>query len=386
MMGGASNHWAGWCRVLDAHDFETRSWIPDSGWPIARSDLEPYFGKVRDILELPEFKPNKPISDDIRWVQLIKSGAVNFGEKFRDEIKKDSHIALVLNTYATALNGDGTRITGARIWSAGKDAGTLEAETYVPCTGGIENSRLLLWSNELSNGGVVPHAEALGRYWMEHPQFQGGDIVITMQPDVEFDQSARRFSHPHPRRWNGFASAISASASFRCPTTASSDWSRTLPAPRLHWPNGRQSSSTSGCAAPRNCTSPGNRRHSRPTIALSTDRDEAGKRRASSSTGRSGISNAGHCWKGCDDQRARAVLGEQFEQHGMRRLAVEDDDALDAALDRLDAGLDLGDHAAGNRAVGDQRLGLGDRQFRRSPSCPCRARPARRSGTAGAWR
>ena len=36
-------------------------------------------------------------------------------------------------------------------------------------------------------------------------------------------------------------------------------------------------------------------------------------------------------------------------------LPFEDDDALDAALERLDAGLDLGDHAARDRAVGDQR-------------------------------
>jgi hypothetical protein len=32
------------------------------------------------------------------------------------------------------------------------------------------------------------------------------------------------------------------------------------------------------------------------------------------------------------DQRARALVGEQFEQHRMRRLAVDDDDALDALL------------------------------------------------------
>ncbi len=48
-----------------------------------------------------------------------------------------------------------------------------------------------------------------------------------------------------------------------------------------------------------------------------------------------------------DDQGACAVLGEEFELHCVRRLAIEDDDALDAPLDRLDAGLDLGDHAAG---------------------------------------
>ena len=59
-----------------------------------------------------------------------------------------------------------------------------------------------------------------------------------------------------------------------------------------------------------------------------------------------------------DDQRAGAVFGEQLDQHHMRRLAVEDDHALDAILQRLEAGLDLGDHAARDRAVGDQRLGV----------------------------
>ena len=60
------------------------------------------------------------------------------------------------------------------------------------------------------------------------------------------------------------------------------------------------------------------------------------------------------------DQRAGAVVGEELEEHGVRRLAVEDDDALDALAERLEAGLDLRDHAAMHGAVGDQRLGLRD--------------------------
>ena len=59
-----------------------------------------------------------------------------------------------------------------------------------------------------------------------------------------------------------------------------------------------------------------------------------------------------------NDQRAGTDLGEELQQHGMGGLAVQDDHALDAALDRLDAGLDLGDHAAGDRAVLDQRMRL----------------------------
>lgn len=198
MLGGCSNHWAGWCRILDAHDFQPKAWVPDTGWPIGRSDLDPYVERVREILELPELKQNVPISEDIRWVQLIKSNAVRFGEKYQDEIAASKTIALVLNTYVTELQGDGRRVTGARIWSAGKDAGTFQADIYVPCTGGIENSRLLLWSNERSNGGLVPHAEALGRYWMEHPQFKGGDAVVTHEPNVEFDSTHEAFFSPSP--------------------------------------------------------------------------------------------------------------------------------------------------------------------------------------------
>ena len=37
----------------------------------------------------------------------------------------------------------------------------------------------------------------------------------------------------------------------------------------------------------------------------------------------------------------------------MRHAPVEDDRRLDPAIDRVEAGLDLGDHAAGDDAVGD---------------------------------
>lgn len=197
-LGGCSNHWAGWCRVLDKHDFLPKAWVPDTGWPIARTDIEPYLAEVHDILELPQFKADVPISDDIRWVQLIKSPAVRFGDKYADEIAKSQTIALVLDTYASELAGDGTRVTGARIWSGGKDAGAFTADYFVVCTGGLENSRLLLWSNERSNGGVVPHAEALGRYWMEHPTFEGGNAILANYDEFEVDASSEAFFSPSP--------------------------------------------------------------------------------------------------------------------------------------------------------------------------------------------
>jgi choline dehydrogenase-like flavoprotein len=153
-------------------------------------------------LELEPFQPDRPISDDIRWVQLIKSPAVRFGEKFRGEIEKSAKIALVLNTYVTELKGDGKRVSSARLWSNGADGGDFAADTFVVCTGGLENSRLLLWSNQQSGNGVVPEPSALGRYWMEHPQFEGGNIVLFDKTVFEHDAVNEAFFSPSVKAIN----------------------------------------------------------------------------------------------------------------------------------------------------------------------------------------
>ena len=84
---------------------------------------------------------------------------------------------------------------GATVFSGGESK-SFSAPIFVVATGGIENSRLLLWSNERSNGGVVPHAAALGRYWMEHPQFIAADAVLLRTDAFPLDQQNEAFFSP----------------------------------------------------------------------------------------------------------------------------------------------------------------------------------------------
>ena len=121
---------------------------------------------------------------------------MRFAEKFREELEKSDRIALVLDTYVTELEGDGTIVTSAKIWSGGRARGRFQTEYFVVAAGGLENSRLLLWSHSKSNGGVVPKAEALGRYWMEHPQFQGGDAILADPAAFETDAVYEAFFSP----------------------------------------------------------------------------------------------------------------------------------------------------------------------------------------------
>ena len=48
-LGGTTNHWAGWCGPLNPIDFEERAWVPHSGWPIGRADLDPYYLRAQGI-------------------------------------------------------------------------------------------------------------------------------------------------------------------------------------------------------------------------------------------------------------------------------------------------------------------------------------------------
>ena len=53
--GGTTNIWGGRCALLDPIDFERRSWVPHSGWPIAFADLEPWYRIAHAELSLEEF-------------------------------------------------------------------------------------------------------------------------------------------------------------------------------------------------------------------------------------------------------------------------------------------------------------------------------------------
>ena len=48
------------------------------------------------------------------------------------------------------------------------------------------------------------------------------------------------------------------------------------------------------------------------------------------------------------------MVRQEFDEDGMRQLAVENDDAFDALLDGIDAGFNFRNHPSGDRAVGDE--------------------------------
>jgi choline dehydrogenase-like flavoprotein len=176
--GGSTAIWGGWCRPLDAVDFEPKPHHPLAHWPIRKADLDPYLQAALAMVEVEAIPPDEPVNGSgFQRVHFGWSPPTRFGEAYRTAVVDHPDIFLCLNANATRIVADEQRVTGVALADfAGRDTIAV-AENYVLAAGGVENSRLLLWSNEVSGGRVVKRPASLGRYWMDHPTFTLGDFV-----------------------------------------------------------------------------------------------------------------------------------------------------------------------------------------------------------------
>jgi choline dehydrogenase-like flavoprotein len=194
--GGSSNCWAGVCRPLDPHDFEAREWVPNSGWPIMRSDLESHYHRAHELLQLGPVNYD-PASwqqwidrrdadlldlDGLRAINLIAqvSPPTRLGKRYRDAISRSSNISAYLDANVTEIEApeNGAAVTGLRARTLGGGEFRVTARTFILATGGIETPRLLLASNRYQPAGVGNQHDVVGRYFMDHPRLLSGEITF----------------------------------------------------------------------------------------------------------------------------------------------------------------------------------------------------------------
>ncbi len=187
-LGGCSNHWGGFCQPLDAIDFETKIADVDTAWPIRRSDLDPYLGRAEQILELPPAPPERAFGDALRHMTMRYSPPVNFAHKYGEALARAATVSMVLNARVSHLEEQGGRIIGAQVRDPDGTRHQVQAQRFALCAGGIENSRLLLWSNEQQGQRIVKNPGTLGRYWFEHPHFTIGEAILDEGAPFRFDQ------------------------------------------------------------------------------------------------------------------------------------------------------------------------------------------------------
>jgi choline dehydrogenase-like flavoprotein len=205
-VGGTTNHWGGMCRPLDSLDFERRSWVPNSGWPINRSTLAPYYTEAAEVLQVDPFdleadeaRPSGPskwfLPDEVFVTRNFHySPPTRFREVYGDELVASDRIRLVTwaNLVEIVLRPDGTAVDQLRLATLTKRESTVRARTFVLACGAVENARMLLLSNRVHSNGVGNGHDLVGRYFLEHPHVAfAGALVIDADP-WRRDRNARR--------------------------------------------------------------------------------------------------------------------------------------------------------------------------------------------------
>jgi GMC oxidoreductase len=177
--GGTTNHWGGYCRPLDEYDFTKCSFdssIPT--WPINKATLSKYLDDACKILEIQNNFKDYELGGYFKHVDYKLSGPVRFKAKYLDILRKSKYCELLFNANLFNLETGGNYIQEAIFKTDKNKAFKIKSKFYVLATGGTENSRLLLWSNKLSGGRLIKNANDLGKYWMSHPHFNLGNILM----------------------------------------------------------------------------------------------------------------------------------------------------------------------------------------------------------------
>lgn len=221
--GGSTNCWGGWCRPLDEVDMLGRTWIPNSGWPITRRQLQPYYEKTHEILQLGSFNYTQA-----SWIEGLASSQVHFfplnnssidsqvcllspparfGSLYRERLKRAANIHVFLHANVTEIHTDPTASTVTAIDVAALSGSRFSIVPRVAtlCSGGIENARLLLASNGVRQAGLGNAHDVVGRYFMDHPSIRMGVVRLQNQRhhrrlyDNSLALTRRRVNLPHIR-------------------------------------------------------------------------------------------------------------------------------------------------------------------------------------------
>jgi choline dehydrogenase-like flavoprotein len=190
------------CRYapLDPIDFEERPQIAHSGWPLTRADLDPWYARAQSLCGLGPFdyRPESWSSPDAPPLPLdpalVESQMFQFGpgsawrEVVVGKLRSQANVVILTGAAVTRLETDdtGSRVTAVRFRRPDASIDTVQARCTVLAAGGVENSRLLLVSDQKVRGGLGNGYDQVGRYWMEHPLVRGGLLVAPREAGLGF--------------------------------------------------------------------------------------------------------------------------------------------------------------------------------------------------------
>ena len=168
--GGTSGHWGGWSKPREKYNYDL--------WPINVDELDLYIKRTCEILDINNQFRKSSLNNFFNQIEF-KTSQVRFARKYKSHIEKSDKISLILNTQLSHFVGSNNNADHAVCISNGKIT-NIPSKYFILACGGIENSRILLWSREI-NKKFISNDLPIGKYWMNHPYILSGSGAVDKQ-------------------------------------------------------------------------------------------------------------------------------------------------------------------------------------------------------------
>jgi choline dehydrogenase-like flavoprotein len=183
--GGGTSIWGGRCVPFDPIDFEARSWMDHSGWPIGYADVEQYYPAANVLCEAGEYEYDARLASpggmrpllrgfsprhfDVNGIERF-SCPTDFGKRYRGRLRQAANVRVLLRATVTRLRAsrEGDRIESLDVRNSKDLAFSVSADQIVLAMGGIETPRLLLTSDDVHASGIGNANDLVGRFYMCH--------------------------------------------------------------------------------------------------------------------------------------------------------------------------------------------------------------------------
>jgi choline dehydrogenase-like flavoprotein len=176
---------------LDEIDFERRTWVPESGWPFSRRELQSFYESAQRLCGIGKFDyravawANGPANRQIWQTEKIESIVTQFGspaiflERYCRELVKEEKVIVILGAVLLGFRMDplSRAITSVYAGTLNGRKFHVRAQAFVLAAGGLENPRILLLQEALQPGGLGNQHDMVGRCFMDHPSITLGTLL-----------------------------------------------------------------------------------------------------------------------------------------------------------------------------------------------------------------
>lgn len=199
-IGGSTYAWGGQCRPFESIDFEKRDWVPYSGWPIKKTDLDKYYVIAQNYCLLSEPQYNLNIwnkifnskyltvsNANIKKQNIINSYLFQWARQTRfyniysKKLSASENIKLIHYANLLAINLDSAKTNVDNIILKRSISGKrfhVEAKNFILAMGGIENPRHLLINNLQVSSGIGNESDLVGRFFQQHSYLQETELLL----------------------------------------------------------------------------------------------------------------------------------------------------------------------------------------------------------------